>query len=127
MDKKSALPIRRKLRQQMTEPEQKLWYRLREISVAKFRRQHSVGPYVVDFYCAAAKLVIEVDGESHFTADGEQHDLIRGDYLTVQGLRVLRFTNDEVMKNLDGVLQVIIETVRDARLPSPQPSPRKRG
>ena len=111
MDKRTALPVRRKLRRAMTEPEQKLWYRLREVGIAKFRRQHSVGPYIVDFYCAVAKLVIEVDGESHFTSNGKQDDWIRDDYLVAQGLKVLRFTNSEVMQNLDGVVQMIVNAV----------------
>lgn len=127
MDKRTALPIRRKLRQAMTEPEQKLWYRLREVSVAKFRRQHRVGPYIVDFYCAAARLVIEVDGESHFTSSGKRDDLIRDDYLFAQGLNVLRFTNNEVLQNLDGVVGVIAEAANTSNCPSPRPSPRMRG
>jgi very-short-patch-repair endonuclease len=90
-----------------TEPERRLWYRLRDRRFAghKFRRQCAIGGYVVDFVCVERRLVIELDGGQH----GEQiaHDERRTLFLLTKGLRVLRFWNDEVMQQLDAVLGMI--------------------
>lgn len=85
----------------MTDAERKLWRRLcnRQMGGAKFRRQVPVGPYVVDFLCIEARLVIEIDGGQH-AEDGEK----RTRYLQQYGYRVIRFWNNEVLGNLDGVL-----------------------
>lgn len=91
----------------MTPAEKKLWYLLKTLPL-KFRRQRPIGKYIVDFYCAQAKLVVEVDGESHFTPEGQAHDTERTAYLERQGLRILRFSNAEVMENLEGVHQQIM-------------------
>jgi len=99
----------RDLRQDMTIPERLLWGKLRDRRLAgiKFRRQHPVGPYVADYYCPAARLVIELDGLSHLGQ--EVPDRERQDYLEGQGLRVIRFSNDKVIYNLAGVLKAIAE------------------
>lgn len=105
----SFLTLRRsqEFRQSQTYPERLLWSVLRGKQVAglRFRRQHPIEPYVVDFYCAAARLVIEIDGESH--NGREQYDLDRSQFLIAQNLCTLRFANDEVLENLDGVLHSI--------------------
>ena len=73
----------------------------------KFRRQHPVEPYDRDFYCADVKLAIELDGGQHNTTEGKQHDKAREAFLRSQGIETLRFTNDEMMRNTDGVMNVI--------------------
>ena len=108
--------VRRSLRRIVPEPEQRLWYFLRgkRLSGHKFKRQYSVGRYVVDFYCAEHHLAIEIDGDSHYTKEGEVYDKQRTEYLHACGIRIVRFTNDEVMKNINGVVQSIA-----SMLPSP--------
>ena len=97
----------RSLRQEETPPEDLLWLALRngQIGGLKFRRQHPIGPYVVDFYCHGAKLVVEVDGMSH-EAKALQ-DAAKAKLIESQGLRILRVTNEEVMRNLDAVTREI--------------------
>ena len=97
----------RRLRRESTVPERLLWARLRAggLGKLKFRRQHPVGPYVVDFYCAAASLAVEIDGVSH--EEQEAHDEKRTAYLASRGLRVVRFTNDEVLADTDAVARTI--------------------
>jgi len=91
----------------MTGPEKRLWSRLRarQLQGVKFRRQHGIGPYIVDFYCPERSLVIEVDGDSHADAEQSQKDQRRDRYLQSIGLSVVRYGNDDIMKNLDGVLE----------------------
>ena len=93
----------RELRHDSTVPERILWGLLRNRRLAgmKFRRQQTIGPFIVDFYCADMKLVIEVDGESHSGRLGE--DQKRQSFLERNGLRVIRFTNEDVLGNLEGV------------------------
>jgi very-short-patch-repair endonuclease len=99
----------RALRSNMTEAEQKLWYRLRrkQINGWQFYRQKSLGPYIVDFYCPAACLVVEVDGSQHFDIGDAQLDQIRDKFLDWLGLRVLRFDNRQVLLETDAVVEVI--------------------
>ncbi|MCH8152514.1 MAG: endonuclease domain-containing protein [Planctomycetes bacterium] len=118
----------RSLRRRSTYPERVLWYLLRnkQIKGLRFRRQHAVGRYVVDFYCPAAKLVVEVDGESH--AGRAEQDAKRSAYLEARGLKVLRVTNDDVMENLEAVGMAILDAAGvDATAgkvrPSPSPPP----
>jgi very-short-patch-repair endonuclease len=116
------------LRRNSTKPEQALWSLLsrRKLSGLKFRRQHPIEPYIVDFYCASANLVIELDGESH---EGRQlYDANRGEHLTRIGLKVLRITNDDVLSNRDGVAVAILRAVgASTNEPSPNPSLKGRG
>lgn len=86
----------------MTPAERKLWAVLRGLPM-RFRRQRPTGPYIVDFYCAEGGLVIEVDGESHYSSKGQAHDAERDAYLQSLGLRVLRFTNLNTLANPEGV------------------------
>ncbi len=116
------------LRRGATEPEKRLWSILcrRQLGGLKFRRQHSIEPYIVDYYCAAAKLIVELDGDSH---EGRQtYDRKRSQYLTGLGLKVVRVTNDDVLENLEGVAEMILRhAVAQRDEPSPGPSLRGRG
>ena len=103
-----ALQRARRLRHDSTLPERILWGSLRGAQLAglKFRRQHSIGPFVVDFYCHEAKLVVELDGDSHIgRADADSR---RTQYLESQGLRVLRVNNDDVIQDLEAVWRGIL-------------------
>ncbi|OQY08461.1 MAG: hypothetical protein B6I28_04735 [Fusobacteriia bacterium 4572_132] len=73
----------------------------------KFRRQHGIGEYIVDFYSTSLKLVIELDGGQHYTEDGMEYDKIREDYMFAVGIKTIRFSNIDVMKNIEGVLEII--------------------
>lgn len=97
----------RKLRRSGTKAEQKLWRALRDrgLAGAKFRRQTPIGPYVVDFVCFDARLVIEIDGGQH--ANNNQQDERRTAWLQSEGYRVIRFWNNDVIENLAGVLHAI--------------------
>ncbi|MEY4269897.1 MAG: hypothetical protein RLZZ58_1113, partial [Pseudomonadota bacterium] len=97
----------RAMRREMTEPEKRLWYQLRakRFEGTKFRRQQVVGQYIADFYSRSTKLIIEVDGDSH--AFQQEYDRTREDYFRKLGYRVIRFTNSDVMKNLEGVLTLL--------------------
>jgi len=101
----------RRLRKQQTSGEQKLWRYLRSkrFHHLKFRRQVPVGPYIVDFLCVEKKLVIEIDGDSHFQPDAERKDRKRENFLCAQGLEVLRFRNGSVIEDCDAVLICIAE------------------
>jgi len=105
---------RQDLRNNATQPEQQLWAVLRGKQLGvKFRRQHGIGHYIVDFYCPECKLVIEVDGDSHYTDAAQQHDRQRDAYLQQLGLRVLRFTNEEINQNMAGVYEAIKQVIDD--------------
>lgn len=98
------------LRKDQTPQEVLLWSRLRrEILGFKFRRQHSIGGYIADFYCPSKKLVIEIDGLQHFEKDSKEYDDVRTNYFKGFNIKVLRFTNAEINTNIDGVLQRIFE------------------
>jgi len=99
----------RELRSHMTDAEQKLWYRLRrkQVNGWQFYRQKIIGSYIVDFYCPAARLVVELDGSQHFEPQHQATDQKRDAYLVSLGLRVLRFDNRQVLLEMDAVLGVI--------------------
>lgn len=99
----------RELRQPLTPQEQKLWQRLRgkQLYGLKFRRQHPIDRFILDFYCAAHKLAIEIDGHHHADPEQQRYDQARTQWLQQQGLRVIRFTNQEVDTNIEGVLAEI--------------------
>ena len=124
-DESRLLHHARAMRGQPTPAERKLWHALRnwQLDNLKVRRQVAIGRYVADFYCPPARLVIEVDGESHVDPST---DLIRDKWMRAQGLRVLHVWNDEVMTNLDGVLLLICDAAKAAPLP-PAPSRKGRG
>ncbi len=125
----------RRLRRDSTGPERVLWDVLRSRGLAgmKFRRQHPIDPYVVDFYCHDEQLVIELDGDSHDESRFE-YDMRRQNKLESIGLTVVRISNDDVLTDMDSVVAAILKAVgRDVETgerwdePSPQPSPRGRG
>ncbi len=97
------------LRRNMTEAELVLWEVLKDKKLCgrKFRRQHSIGYYIADFYCSSEKLIIELDGHHHFTPDGFANDVDRDEHLALMGKKVLRFENKEVLNNLTIVLKQI--------------------
>jgi len=100
---------RKFLRQNMTEAEVVLWSVLKgeKLEGRKFRRQHSIGHYIADFYCSSEKLIIELDGKHHYTKEGLQKDKERDDHLDLMNKKVLRFENKEVLNNLTEVLKSI--------------------
>jgi very-short-patch-repair endonuclease len=105
--------LRKALRDNMPEPEKKLWQLLRKKKLGvKFRRQHGIGRYITDFYCPECKLVVELDGDSHFTSGARNYDAERNTFMIALGLRVLRFNNNDVMTNIDSVLEKIINQVQ---------------
>ena len=108
----------RALRSESTDAESLLWrlLRSRQLAGAKFRRQQPFGPFILDLYCHERKLVIEVDGGQHTLPAEAAKDAQRSDYLESRGLRVLRFTNLEVLQEPDAVVQSIWEVVE---VPSP--------
>jgi adenine-specific DNA-methyltransferase len=123
----------RELRHDLAPAERILWQQLRGRRFAgyRFRRQHLIDPYIADFYCAAASLVVELDGETHLGADREEADRRRQRFLEDNGLCVLRFWNTDVFESLDAVMEVIYrECVARARFPAkppltPDPSPQR--
>ncbi len=106
MGRKHSIHISREMRHPLTPTENKLWEKLRrrQLAGAKFRRQHPIDRYIVDFYCAAAQLVIEIDGSAH---DEPNYDAERQEVLETLGLRVLRFRNADVLDHIDDVLSAI--------------------
>ena len=101
------LSRKRLLRSEMTSSERRLWSRLRakQFFGLKFRRQHGIGPYIVDFYCPERLMVIEVDGDVHAEESRKQKDQQREKNLRNLGLQIVRYTNDEILNRLDGVLE----------------------
>ena len=102
----------RELRKNMTPQEYKLWHIYLKNYPIKFYRQRIIDSYIVDFYCSRAKLVIEIDGSQHYTKDGMEYDEIRTSVLEKYDLEVLRFSNDDINKNLTGVCLEIDKTVK---------------
>ena len=118
----------RALRRSMTDAERKLWWHLRRLPIedAHFRRQATIGRYFADFACHRYRLVIEVDGAGHGEDRQISADAERTAYLNAQGYRVLRFWNNEVLKEIDGVMTAIYAAlcdVGDSAPPTPNPSP----
>jgi len=101
------------LRSNMTDAERAIWQRIRrkQLKDLQFYRQKPVGEYIVDFYCPKEKLILEIDGGQHYEAGNIEADRARTKYFEKSGFKVLRFTNIDVLKNLDGVLNKIYEEV----------------
>ena len=106
-----------KLRREATPAERKLWSRLKEkqLNGLQFRRQHPIGPYIVDFYCAALKLAIEIDGDSHGSDEAKRRDEKRSAYIAAKGVRIIRFWNSDIHERLDGALADLAEEERIIR------------
>ena len=126
LNRPAEIEKRRALRRSATLPERRLWQHLRgrRADGLKFRRQYSVGPYVLDFCCPAARLGVEIDGWSHDGETAEQRDTARTEYLTGLGFAVLRYTNEDVTTDAGAVaLHVAAEAQRRMHETSPLPSP----
>lgn len=109
MQPTSTLTLARKLRKNLTASEAALWRALRgkRLDGLRFRRQHPIGPYIVDFYCASCRLAVEVDGGVHDDEDAKVHDARRDEWLGGQGVQVLRLSDRLVSSNIDDVLSRI--------------------
>jgi very-short-patch-repair endonuclease len=107
------LHFARKLRRSQTDAEKLLWsiLRRRQLLGLKFRRRQLVGAYILDFYCHDHKLCIELDGGQHYTSKGQQNDEARAAFLHTRGIHILRFSNLEVLQNLEGVLLTIAQKI----------------
>ena len=95
------------LRKNMTKEERRLWYEYLRKHPCRFRRQVAVGSYIMDFYCAVAKLAVELDGSQHYNETEQKYDQNRTAYLETQGICVIRFSNTDVLRNLRGVCDAI--------------------
>ena len=103
----------RMLRREATPAERKLWFEFLSYLPEKFTRQKPLGSYVADFYCSSARLVIEIDGDSHFTANGDRYDVQRTAVLAGLNVRVIRFTNLEVREHFEAVCARILKTLAE--------------
>jgi very-short-patch-repair endonuclease len=117
-------PRRKELRNNSTAAEKLLWSKLQHSNLGgyKFRRQHSVGAYILDFYCPSERLAIELDGDSHFTDEAIEYDLERTAYLNALNIKVLRFLNTDVYDNLNAVCERILGEIKGGNLTTPGPS-----
>lgn len=100
-------PLAQKLRREMTRQEKHLWYDFLKSCPATFRRQKQFGNYIVDFYCASARLIVELDGSQHHDHEAKRHDAERDRYLSGLGLKVLRFANADIDRYFDSVCAAI--------------------
>jgi very-short-patch-repair endonuclease len=103
------------MRREMTNAEFRLWWRLRRpgIEGLRFRRQVPIGPYIVDFLCPERALIVEVDGDQHGHDEAMARDKVRTEWLAQNGYQVIRFWNDEVVSNIDGVCSTILAAAQD--------------
>ena len=110
----------RNLRKNMTDVERMLWAKIRgrQLQGFRFRRQHPIGSYIIDFICLELKLIIELDGSQHMGQ--QQYDMKRSQWLQSNGFKIMRFWNSDILDDLDGVMQAIC-----MHLPPSQPSPLK--
>ena len=108
----SQLENARRLRREMTPHERKLWFLFLRKYPVKIYKQRIIGKFIVDFYCAAAKLVIEVDGSQHYEPQGMAYDIERSAFLSALGLEVLRFSNREIDREFRGVCEQIDMTIQ---------------
>ena len=109
---KNLVPIAKNLRKNMTKEERHLWYEFLRNYPVRFSRQKILGKYIVDFYCAKAKLVLELDGSQHYEEKGIKEDTQRTEFLKDYGLTVIRIPNNEINNNFYGVCEYIDEVVK---------------
>jgi len=112
----------------MTDAERKLWWCLRRLPIeySHFRRQATIGPFFADFACHERRLIIEVDGSQHNEPENVERDAERSAYLRTQGYRILRFWNNDVLKNIDGVMEAILAAMLQIEAsPPPLPPPHR--
>ncbi len=108
------VPLAKALRKNMTKEERHLWYDFLRQYPIRFLRQRPIGKYIVDFYCAKAKLVVELDGSQHFERAHIEKDTERTNYLSNYGIRVVRVPNNEVTRNFSGVCEYIDLSVKQS-------------
>ena len=115
--------LARRLRGRSTGAEETLWVCLRNRRMfgAKFRRQHPLGRYIADFYCHEARLAIELEGHIHNAKDQKEYDRVREQIIRQQGIELLRFTNEELTNQLDGVLSIISKALNSPLPPTLPP------
>ena len=111
----------RQLRKKMTPQELRMWYRFFRLYPVKIYKQRIIGNYIVDFYCAFAKLVVEIDGSQHFDDEGRKYDSERTNYLNSLGLLVIRFSNRDINCNFAAVCEKIDWTIQQRMNPLRQP------
>ena len=109
---------RRYLRKNMPKSEVLLWTKLknRQMHGERFLRQYGVDQYILDFYCPRLKLAIEADGDSHFVIGAEDYDKARQEYIESFGIEFLRFKNEDVYKNIDGVCQTVYDKIEEIKI-----------
>ena len=112
----------RTLRKNMTKEERHLWYDFLKGFPTTVHRQKVIGPYIIDFYIASAKIVVELDGSQHYHEEGIQKDALRDQYLVSQGMTVLRYSNADIHKNFRGVCQDIWNHYLDSACATPHQS-----
>ncbi len=103
------------LRSNMTKEEKHLWYDFLKKLPQTFNRQKVMGNYILDFYCAEAKIAIELDGSQHYEQKAKKNDAVRDEFLVSQGMKVLRYTNIDINNNFDGVCTDILKHLEDLR------------
>jgi very-short-patch-repair endonuclease len=122
------LRLARRLRHSTTQSERTLWAMLRGNQIGlRFRREHPLGPYVLDFYCPSARLAVEVDGPIHDEPEQIEHDSIRNAYLQAQGVKVLRFNAEEVELAPAAVIARIMQAAPPPSASLPPPPRKRRG
>ena len=107
------------LRKNMTKEETKLWKLFLCRCEPRFRRQYVIGNYIVDFYCHQAKLVVELDGSQHYTPEEAEYDKKRTAYLENQGLKVIRFSNLDILRRFQAVCDAIYKNIEERTGPKP--------
>ena len=106
------IPLAKELRKNMTPWERKLWFEFLRYHPVRFQRQKAIGDHIVDFYCAKARLVVELDGGGHYTEEQEERDAVRTNKLEAMGLSVLRICNLDIDNNFNGACEYIEQAVR---------------
>jgi very-short-patch-repair endonuclease len=124
-NRKSQKVVRQNLRNRPTYYEKIFWRYLRGSNLGgyKFRRQQGIGPYVVDFYCPEANLALEIDGDSHYQTGAAKYDKVRQQFIEKMGIKVVRFTDNDIRDNLDEVLEIVLQKL----CTTPNPSSERRG
>ena len=113
---KANIPLAKDLRKNMTPWERKLWYNYLRSYPVRFQRQKAIGNFIVDFYCAKARLVVELDGGGHYTAEQAEKDVLRTKELENMHLTVLRICNLDIDRNFNGVCEYIDSAVKNLSL-----------
>ena len=110
-NRKEIIIKSKELRRNLTPEEAVLWTQLKshKLNNSKWRKQHPIGSYILDFYCPGAKLCVELDGSSHYTYQGAKEDAVRTAFLNTKGIKVIRFENRLIWDNLQGVLDIILQ------------------